>query len=692
MKKKWLSISGSLIISSQLLFPFSGFAEEQLDDRLLDFDSTPIIDENVLPPTIDFVEGNDSQFTKIGALVKQKTALTAAYGEGPDQTPYMYVIQHGTPSALTVVNLTTGKTEETLSLGESTSAWGIDVDENHHVWVGGTSNGNIYQYNPFTKEFKNHGNKLQHKSDTSIQDLDASDGKIFGSTAYDGTVFSYNPSTNELKDYGQVMLGKEFAKSVYYDAKQESLFIGIGSKAELTRYDINKNVLSRFLPFKYSQEKYVSDIQVVEDYLFAQLDPSKKVLVFNKNTLEFLDEFDVSSKTVSRKSPLGDHVFFTKNSDLYTYNYTTKEKTKLDVPLKGNAISLDFVQLNTTDYPGATLVGLTSNSGEYFKYNLETGHFEMSTVDLSKIPVTLYTMATNPMKDKIIINGYMSGGLGIYDVKTGSISQIDGISQVESMIYFNNKVYFGAYPNARILEFDLGATPDKQSLNEILRFEDVGQERPTALLGVEDADTIFIGSYPETSVGGGLLSTYNPFTKENVNYANYIPNQSIIALAYLKGYVYGGTTIFANHQASKEGAKFFRFPANNPELKEMIELPFKSSLISALVHNSGETIWGVANGTLFSYNIVTKETKSNEIVASISGRFKNAELLFGTDGKLYGSVEGILFEANPETLHVTVLKKEGAHDLAIDHKGDLYYRHEADLWKYDQTKEHVVEF
>lgn len=673
------------LIAAPVFFSSAAYAEDLTDqEESIELDDSQTPSQEEADPSQLLKEVINPKIEKIGPQVFHGTALAAAYGKSPENKPYMYIIQHGTPSALSIVNLTTGNTEKTYTLENSTSAWGIDVDTDQNVWIGGTSGGHIYKYDPSSKKLTDFGNKLKHSRDTSIQDLHASGGRIYGSTAYNGTVFSYIPETGERKDYGQIIRGKEFAKSVYFDEEQESIFMGIGSKAELIRYNIRTKIRDRFLPWEYRMEKYVSDIQVAGEYLFAKLDPSPKVLVFNKNTLELLDEFDSTSKTVSVKSPAEEAVYYTNNEELYAYYFKTQETVKMEVPLEGmNVINLDFVEMGTEDYPGYTLTGLLSNNGQYFTYNLETREFEIHQAKLAPLPVTLYTMGVTPDRDKIIINGYMSGGLGLFNIASGETEEVKGISQVESMAYLNDKLYFGAYPKARILEYDLTKPFEGQNINEIARYKDLGQERPTAMLGINETNQLFIGTYPETSTGGGLLSVYNPETKETINYEDYIENQSIISLVQAGNHIYGGTSVYANHERAKSDAVLFRFPTDSPSDKEELNFPIKAAMINALTSYEENYIFGMADGKLFKYDIESGKTKQVMIVPAISGRFKNANLQFGKDHYLYGTVEGVLFKADPKTLEVTLIKKEGAHDLAIDQNGHIYFRNEADMWKYE---------
>jgi hypothetical protein len=687
--KKLLLILLSVFL---LVLPVSVFATEgtinnEVPIELEDEENQPPATGGQVPSE-NFEEELDAVFENLGSQVHNQTALTAATGTGPDNTPYLYILQHGTPAALTILNLTTGKTVQTISLENSTSAWGIEVDVDQNVWIGGTSSGHLYQYNPTTQKLIDKGDMLRHKRDTAILDISVAGGKIFGSTAYNGSVFSFNPITSEYKDYGQIIRGKEFAKSVLFDAEANKIFISVGSKAELIRYDIRTKIRKRFLPKEYRNEKYITDLKMAGGLLFAQTEPGKKLLVFDKESLTFLKEIEIDSKTISPKDSTQDRVFFTQGGMLLFYDLHTMEVKNTEVSI-GNrsAITLDFIKLNNPDYPGETLTGLLTNSGEYFLNNLQTGRYEIKKAELAPLPVTLYTMTETKDKDKILVNGYMSGGIGFYDINSKTTTEFKNISQIETATFFNGKYYFGAYPNARVLEFELDSEDLSNSKTvEIVGFKKLGQDRVTALAGDEQTNKLFIGAYPETGKGGGLLAEYDVVTKNMRILENYIANQSIISLTKVDGYIYGGTTIFANHQRSKDPAAFFRFSAENPEKPEIIPLPFKASLISSLLYDGKGKIWGMADGKLFSYQSLTGEIQYIEIVPAISGRFKNAKLVFGPNGSLYGSVEGVLFRTDPETMRITILKKEGAHDLAIDHEGNLYFRNQAEMYKYHKKE------
>lgn len=635
------------------------------------------------------VESVNSNASLLGPQVFQTSALTAATGSDEAGNSYMYFVMHGTPSALAVVDLNTNELKNTYTLSNSTSAWGLDVDKDGTVWVGGTTDGNVYSYNPNTGEFRDHGDKLTLPKDTAIQDIDAVDGVVYGSTAYGGSVFKYDSHLDELVNFGQVSYKKEFAKSLAYDKEKDVLYVGVGSKADLVKFDLKTKQKTNFLPDDYKNDKYVRDIRLIGNELFARMDPSNRLVVFDKETLEKIDEIELNSRTISLKSPMEDVIYYSKHNSLYKYDLTTKEQVSLDIPLlKGTELlTLDFVELNDPNYPGYTLVGLIDNDGNVLKYNLETGFNEITKFELPPQPVTLYTMIHDEKRENIFINGYMSGGLAIYNTKTHQSILHQDISQIESMTIMGDKLYLGAYPKSRVLELDLSQPWSATNPREIMRLGDYGQERSTAITAVKELNKVFVGTYPETSMGGGALAIYDLKENKQEVYENYIYNQSLVSFLSHGEYIYGGTSIHANYQINDRGARFFRFKPDSPEEQEYIHLPLQASMITSLIADEEGTIWAMADGTLVSYNPKTNEIRTKQILELISGRFRNAKIIEGIDGNIYGTVEGKLFKADPKTMEVKILQEEGAYEIAQDSEGNLYFRNQADLWKYTLNSE-----
>lgn len=678
-------------------------------------------------------------YENLGPLIFKSSAISSKIAANNEGDYFIYYIMHGSPAALVVVNYETKEIVHTFTLEDSKSAWGLDVDENGKLWIGGSVASVLYSYDPNTEEFEKHGSIFSNKSDTSIQDLIVSGNKVYAGSAYGGSLVAYDTETKEIEEFGQIRKRKEFVKAIVADEETGEIFVSIGSSMDLLVKKPKAKNFTSFLPSKYMSEKYAQDLILTDDFVVARLYPSNVAVVFDRKTLKIVDEFELNSKTVSTLSPDGKSLYYTKAQQLMKYDFETKVHTELGLYLpKGTeAINLDFIlkepedevvteeQSNVspsitsidksiptitgpaiknpiTEEPniekpveevpieegskGWILSGMVDNLGQLFEYNPQTSEIKYLQFELPEQPVELYTLASSSDGTKIFANGYMSGGLGVYDVATGDKELYRNISQIETMFDINNKLYIGAYPLARVLIYDRSKPWDTANPKEVIRMNQYGQERTTAVTPYNGGKEIIFGTLPDASVGGGALAFYDTVTEKFDIYENFIYNQSIVSLASRGTEVYGGTSIHANQQVNPRGARLFYFNRSNPDYKKYIQLPFDSSMITSLIVDSNNKIWGMADGKLFVYTDEYTEIKYVELLPLISGRFRNAQIIDSNDGYIYGSVEGKLFKVAKDKLEVEWLKDKGVYGLEKDMNGNLYYYDGSNLWKYTIEK------
>jgi hypothetical protein len=621
----------------------------------------------------------ENTFSRIGPQIVNTNAITAAAGNTENGTALMYVILQGEPAKLAVIDLATNQLVDEQPLKDSSIAWAIAVDSKGMVWVGGTPNEQLYCYNPNTKKMKKLG-KASNKTSTSIHDLEITkDGTVFGSSSYGGNVFRYIERKG-FKDLGQVSVGKKLARSLAYSDESKTLFVGLGSKAELVAWNQTTNKKKAILPKKYQNETSIYDLDEEKGVLFAKLEPSKKILLFNSKSYAFIGELDASSRGVSPISPDGKKVYYTNQYHLYEYDLLSKKKSMLNFTLKGTeAVSLDFVNLSD----GPALVGLLGNTGTFLLYHLNSQTYTIGKLPLPPLYVPIYNIASG-LKGTIYSSGFVTGHMSIYDPESGTNTVLRNIGQAEGITALNEKMYLGIYPGATVYEynpFDGYTTGSVKPLFSI----GYGQDRTLAMVGVDKLNKLFIGTHPKNGEVGGALAIYDTKTKKLIVRKNIVPNQSIACLAYSNGYIYGGTSIFSGKNLEgKANAVFFRLKADQPNGKiEILTPPTKKPrLIHALLLGSDQRIWGLSDGNLFEYDVNKKSMKVTNIVPTTSGRFKNGNLLNGQDGNIYGSIEKYLFRVNPKTMKVEMLQNSGVDDIATDPRGDIYFSDNTDLWVY----------
>ncbi len=626
--------------------------------------------------------GNENP-VNLGPQVFKQSTMAAKAGMDKDGNAYLYVVLHGNPSGLAILDLNTKKVVDVHKLSNSTSAWALDVDQSGILWVAGTNSGNLYSYNPTKHLLKDHGHILSDTTDTSIQDIIVDENYVYGVTAYGANVFKYNRITNKREFFLPTLKGKQYAKSIAVDNQNNRLYVGVGSKAELLRWDLRNNTKSSVPNKPLNDETYIEKMKLIDArYLVMKLYPSKKAIVYDMLNNKFGEPFNSASRGFSEKNKQTNEFYYSYLGQIYAYNCETGKIRHTKVPLieKTEALSLDIIQLKKNRSTNL-LTGLIDNEGHYFIFNPKTNKIKIHKMSVPPLPVDLHLLFESPDKRYIYVNGYMSGGLTRYDPIKNKGIQLNGISQLESAVFLNGKLYLGAYPGAKLLELnDSKSKWNRQTPKRLVKFGELGQERIPALVSHENY--LFGGTYPQYSNKGGLLFKYDVKAKKYKTYKNYIENQSIITLHPYESYIYGGSSIHANYKKAKDGAKFFRFQPNDPTQKEYIKLPVKASLVMSLITGPDNNIWGAADGTIFSYNPENEEFKTVKIFDAISGRYGNVYLLVGKDGFIYGTIEQHLFKMDPTTMEYRFLADNVVKEIVQDADGHIYFGNKEKLYKY----------
>jgi hypothetical protein len=629
-------------------------------------------------------------FVDLGQQIYNLTLMRGAFGEEAGGRAVGYTVEIGTPAKLVATDVKTGETVSVHDLAGASGAWGVTVASDGKVYAGSYGDAHLYQYDPHTDQVTDLGEPIP--GTTQIFELTAGpDGKIFGGAYPSGGVFEYDPAKG-FTDFGTMVEGQSYARSVAFAPDENALYVGIGTQAHLIRYDLSSGSKEDILPAAYADRTSVYDLNLIDGKLFLKMEPDFKQIVMDKATRKVLsDSALIHSRGMSPKSPYADVAYFTYGGILKSYDLSANEIRDVTVgaakvDFKANAVGWSWEQLNEPDFPGFTLVGYAGNNGSFFRYNPQTGALQQVDLPLPKQPIQLHTIAEGP-DGGIYSGGFLSGGTAKFDPGTGRTIPYSGLGQQEGMAVLNGNMYFGIYPGAKIYEYDPSkAWKNKTNPKQILELKtDYEQDRPFAMLGVGQLGKLFIGTVPDYGKLGGALTVYDASAGTAETYRNVIPNQSVVSLAYLNGMVYGGSSIYGglgSNPVESEAKLFIWDAAGGQKVYETVPVPGKEAITSLLAGPDGN-IWGMAMGTLFIFDPVSRKViYSEDKFPEASGSWRDASLVAGKDGQVYGTIAGKFFKIDPATKQTTVLRDGDAMLLAGDELGNLYFVHQNDLWRY----------
>ncbi|MDQ0338561.1 WD40 repeat protein [Caldalkalibacillus uzonensis] len=634
----------------------------------------------------------DGEFINLGTQVRNVTNHYADFGIDENGRHVVYTGVVGDPAKLIKIDVETEQILKIFDLPGASGVRGVAVASDGSVYAGTYTNGHLYRYIPGSDGIEDLGKAV---GETHIFNLEPGpNGEVYGGT-YSATagakLFKYHPDSG-FTDYGRILETERYVRTVVYDDKQNIFYLGIGSTPHIIKFNPETGEKKDILPDKYKEGyTFVDNITKVNDYLFAKLVQGNKTLVIDTKTDEVVNEIEkVDSFTVSPQSPYGEEVYYTLGAKLYKYDLNTHESKDLDLHVNGNPLKFKFLELQE-EGPGYTLVALVRR-GMMFKYNLETGHLKTIDLDLPGQPTDIWAMAKGP-DGRIYTNGYLAGGLSYYDPLTGETHQYDGIGQIEKMDLFGDTFYLGGYPRAEIYAYDTtkpwvrDATAKEPNPRQLFSLYDLGQDRPMAVLAVEEENKVFLGTVPAYGQHQGALTIYNVETGDVRVEKNIIENQGVVSLAYKDGHVFGGTTIWGGlgDDPLESEAKFFIWDVEIEEkIYETTPVPGMKAITDLIVGPDGN-IWGMAEGTLFIFDPEERKVVySDEKFTLDYDRhvWRDAFLEIGRDGNVYGTIRGRFFKIDAQSKEVTVLKGSGASRIAQDDFGNFYFADGGDLWKY----------
>ncbi len=684
--------------SSGFLFSFSLFA------LLM---PSAIFGETTAPQTLPQIK---DVAKNLGVQVTRAMMMRSDYGKSKDGRLMMYTVLMGQPSVLVVTDVLSAEVVSTHPLPSTSGAWSVLAAGNGDVYIGAYNAGLVYRYSPDTDSVENLGRPFKTNEAVLYPTTEGPDGKIYGGTYPSGHIYEFDPAKSQFRDLGNLTTTtarEKWPRVTVYDPATKNLYIGYGNQPQLVEFNLETSQTRELLSPAYEKITSVYDLNVEGGRLFCRKETSEPYEYFvldqesgqtipvkNADTGEVHNTFANASRGMSPKSPVANKMYYIPRNLMFSeYDLDTNTVRSLGIKFPSVATGYHWAELGEADWPGWTLIGTVGNSGELFRYNVETGRHDVRPVNYPGQPINIHDIETGP-DGKIYSGGYLAGNMGIYDPATGKVEHMSGSGQTEGLVFLGRSLYMGVYPNGRIFEYKIDLpwnarpfisaqdTSTPQNPVEIFTMETnpeipgyTEQDRPFAMAASEDMKKVFVGTVPKNGRLGGALAIWDLTTSDSPQIMwNVVPDQSIVGMAYHNGVVYGGTSIYGglgSTPTETEGKLFAWDVAENKMLYTITPVPSKPAVTQLLTRPDG-TIWGLAGSTLFIFDPEKREVVfTTEVVDGAGARWREGSLVNGVDGNVYGTMSYVLFKVDPETRQVTRLAT-GADKVASDFDGSLY--------------------
>ncbi|QGQ94032.1 hypothetical protein EHS13_03450 [Paenibacillus psychroresistens] len=642
----------------------------------------------------------------------------------------VYFVSSGNPGRFYAVNATTGVVNFSALVPNTTETWAVTVASNNKVYFSSTntSNGKLWMYDPVSDAITVVGINPAPNS-KFVWDLDAdANGKIIGSTYSpevadvgnpsiddpdDGKIFEFNTSNNtfsSLINNGAMYSGENYVRGSAVTSSY--VYAGIGAKKHLIRMDratqakveIPLGVYHNGANITGSTD-FVHNVWVNSGKLYVAHGTSFSIINESSpyNVLKFVDWQDPEAfdGKFAPPSPYNANLIYYRNkftSTLWTYNASTNVVAEVlnasNLPITLPSFGLKAIDWVNAD--GVQKLAMLFSNTQTALYYPTTNALTVFQPVASVSGVNIQSLAKGP-DNKLYLGGFIDG-MSVFN-ETSQTYQVKQAApfaphQIEETGFLNGKTFFGAYGGGRIYRYDAGLAynfKEDATGNPGLVYTVPNQDRPYGFASGDNK--LFIGTVAGYQQLEGALTTYNATTDTWRTDTDIVYEQSIIALAYRNGIVYGSTSIDGGLGIPPVAttAVMFKWDAvNNVKLGESpltINGLTNITLIGKLVFDSDGNLWGGAFGnTNYSSHTAFALFKMNpanyQILDSIvmypdsprASQWRGFYLNFGTDGKLYTTIGRYLTVFDPANLaNNTKVVDKNVSLMAMGLNDDIYY-------------------
>ncbi|SDL11928.1 OmpL47-type beta-barrel domain-containing protein [Tessaracoccus oleiagri] len=552
-----------------------------------------------------------------------------------------------------------------------------------------TTDGHLYSWGP------GEGRITQHEFPLTGEGIwrlaVAPDGIVYGGTYPGGLLFSLDPATGLVTNHGQVNTGETYLRSIAVDDRY--VYAGSQPNARLVRWDRETGeTLALTLPSGLTGQNAVYDLTLAGDLLFARVESSNTLVVYNRSDLSVANVVPkITGRVISGLDPTGEFVLFRLNNGVDAsgiYRYYVDEHRIEPTGFNPNAFPGAFAWHEFDDqanYPGHTLV-MTYYRGRTYGYNFESrkGTYHGESI-LEATPNPIQTIGAGP-DGNIYIPGFLSPpGIAQFDPTTDTTRLLPGAGQVEGVGSFDDLLLLGRYPNGQLTAYDT-TKPWAYGTNPPQPFQ-IGddQDRPQEFVRV--GDEVAVSSVPKSGRLGGSLTMWDPYSGNTRVYTNVVDQQSPVSLAEKDGLVYVGTSINGGYGIDPVAteAKLVGVDPVTGEVRFSVAPIPNAMTVSGLEFDEQGKLWGIADGALFQFDPETREIlRVEQTFPRTRSMYGTTSVIeFGKDGYLYATSAGALWRVDPATWERLRLAHTGVRYLAQDGAGNLYFARVATLYRWN---------
>ncbi|GAA4288047.1 tachylectin-related carbohydrate-binding protein [Georgenia daeguensis] len=632
--------------------------------------------------------------TDLGPAFYSPNARIAETDVLADGTPVAYVFSDGQPVSLNVVDLRTGELLDSHDMTGYSVASAIEVAEDDTVYfsVRAPNDGSLWSYDPQDRQVEKLASRIA--GEALLRNFVIDGNTLYGSTYPNAKVYSYDLTTGEVRDYGSVTDDGDYAWG--FDLVDGELWVGTGTTPHLFRLDpvTGERVEVPLPPAVAEEADFITRVEQHGDLVLISYSPAGEdnTAVYDLTTGQWLDPFAEVTGQWS-ETELDGRMFYTSASGVHAFDLATR--TTQDIGWAAGPLAaelegtndLSLLPIGTAELPGQALVGVRVD-GRVWRYDPATGTGDVLTPGIKGAPATVHSVGHGADGD-IYFGAYLSAGvMARVDTDAGTVEQLTGPKQADSIVAHHNRTVVGSYPGADFHvakpnePWEWGTNPS--FLLGLGRSGTYGQDRPLTM--VSAGGRVAAGTVPNYGELGGALTFFNTDSGRSDVFRNVVQDQSVVALAYRDGLVIGGTSIHGGLSSTptQTQAELFVWDAEEDRLVTSQVVVEGAEVIHALAFDADGRLWGLAgNGVLFEYDLTTNEVVRRVQTPARAGNTwgRLSELYLHPDGRLYGNADGRLFRFDPDTERFTTLITGSARNSAVAPDGSIYFADETNVYR-----------